>query len=133
MINLVAMEVRLGKDPVLRYTASETAVCNLDGANNIKYKDKEYTSWFRIVCWRNLAEIASKYLAKSSHINVVGNLQTRDWTGDDGIKRYVTEIRAREISFLDKKGTTMTASEENGAQPQAETTPGDVPEDDIPF
>ena len=137
MINLTVMEVRLGQDPVLRYTTGGTAVCNLSGANNTKYKDVEYTNWFPIVCWRNLAEIASKFLKKSSHINVVGSLATRDWVDQQGNKRYITEIRANEISFLDKKtGETVQAKDEGASQESTsqENAPlNDGPDDDIPF
>ena len=136
MINLTVMEVRLGQDPVLRYTTGGTAVCNLSGANNTKYKDKEYTHWFPIVCWRNLAEIASKFLKKSSHINVVGSLATRDWVDQQGNKRYITEIRANEISFLDKRtGETVQVKDSAGPERASqEVAPlNDGPDDDIPF
>jgi len=128
MYNHSGIEVRLGRDPELRYTPAGTAVVNLSGANNFKYKDKERTDWIPFVFWGKLAEIVSQYLKKGSRIIVGGRLQSRSWTDKDDVVRYVQEIRANDISFLDpKSGNTIEAKDDVG--PQAE----EVPEDDIPF
>jgi len=128
MYNHSGIEVRLGKDPVLRYTPSGTAVCNFSGANNFKYNGNERTDWIPFVAWGKLAEIVSQYLKKGSRAMVGGRLQSRKWDDKDGNTRYVTEVRASDISFLDpKSGDTVTEKEDSG--PQAE----EVAEDDIPF
>ena len=130
MINVTVLEVRLGKDPELRYTAGGTAVVNVSGANNYKYNGNERTDWFSFVIWGKLAEIAGEYLKKGSHVTFVGRLQTRTWEGTDGIKHYVTETRVGEMSFLDKKNERQEYKDTTGPQEFEET---DVPEDEIPF
>ncbi|MCK4816964.1 single-stranded DNA-binding protein, partial [bacterium] len=70
MMNVAAMEIRLGHDPELRYTKSGTAVTNFSGANNRRYNGNEYTNWPRFVCWGKLAEIVVQYLKKGSHANL---------------------------------------------------------------
>jgi len=132
MINTSIIEVRLGKDPELRYTAEGTAVVNMSGASNYKYNSHERTDWFPFVAWGKLAEIAAQYLHKGSHVTFIGRLQTRTWEGEDGIKHYVTEIRVGEMSFLDPKNGSEQKEYKDNVGPQAneETT---VLEDDIPF
>jgi len=128
MLNVAALEVRLGRDPELRYTPDGTAVCNLSGANNFRYNGKERTDWFSFVFWNKLAEIVAQYLKKGSRINVSGRLQSRTWEDKDGNTRYVTEIRANDVSFLDpKSGDTVEAKDEIG--PVA----GEKDDDQIPF
>ena len=128
MYNHTGIEVRLGKDPVVRYTQGGTAVANFSGATNFKYKDKERTDWTPIVAWGKLAEIVSQYLTKGSHVIVGGRLQSRTWKDGDGVTRYVNEVRAGDISFLDpKSGKTVTAQE------TATEAEADIPEEDIPF
>jgi len=115
MLNVIALEVRLGRDPELRFTKSGTAVCNSSGANNFRYNGKERTDWFQIVFWNKLAEIVAQYLKKGSRINVSGRLQSRTWEDGDGNTRYVTEIRANDVSFLDpKSGDTVEAKDQAG-------------------
>ena len=130
MINLTVLEVRLGKDPEIRYTTSGTAVANISGANNYKYNGNERTDWFQFVAWGKLAEIATEYLQKGSHVTFAGRLQTRTWEGNDGIKRFVTEVRVSEMSFLDKKNEQQEYKDDIGPQALEKT---EVPEDQIPF
>ena len=124
MMNIVAQEVRLGHDLELRFTKSGTAVVNFSGANNRRYNGNEYTNWLRFVCWGKLAEIVAQYLKKGSHANFSGELRSRTWEDKDGNTRYATEIFANDVSFLDKKGDTVTAKTD-------EAPP--VEEDNIPF
>lgn len=60
-----------------------------------------------IVAWRRLAEICGQYMRKGSKVYVEGRLQTHDWQGEDGVKRYRTEIIADNIIMLDRKGVSM--------------------------
>ena len=130
MINVSVVEVKLGRDPEIRYTQSGIPVANISGANNYKYNGHERTDWFQFVAWGKLAEIAAEFLHKRSHVTLVGRLQTRTWEGDDGIKRYVTEIRVSEMSFLDKKNERQEFRDDIGPRASEET---EMPEDDIPF
>jgi single-strand DNA-binding protein len=64
-----------------------------------------------------MAEVAGQYLRKGSRIYIEGRIQTRDWTPQDGIKRYRTEIIADNMIMLDSKGSgggTMSSSSSSG-------------------
>ncbi|EKD63953.1 MAG: hypothetical protein ACD_51C00134G0002 [uncultured bacterium] len=99
----------LTRDPELRTIPSGTAVCGFAVATNAVWTDasgqkQERAEFHNIVCWSRMAEIAGQYLKKGSKVYVDGRLQTRDWTGDDGVKRYRTEIVAENLIILDSKG-----------------------------
>lgn len=101
---------RLGQDPDVRYTQSNTAVANLSVATSERYKDKsgewkENTEWHRVVAWGRLAEICQEYLKKGSLVYIEGPIQTRQWEDKDGQTRYTTEIKALTMTMLDSKGS----------------------------
>ena len=104
-INKVILVGNLGQDPEVKYMPSGGAVTNLSIATTDTWKDKstgekrENTEWHRVVFFNRLAEIAGEYLRKGSQIYVEGNLRTRSWE-DNGIKKYSTEIVAREMQML---------------------------------
>ena len=100
---------RLGADPDVRYTQSNTAVATLSVATTERYKDRngelqENTEWHRVVAWSRLAEICQQYLKKGSLVYFEGPIQTREWEDKDGQKRYTTEIKALSMQMLDSKG-----------------------------
>ena len=89
----------LGRDPEMRYTPSGQAVTQFTVAVNRNYKDQqgerqEETEWFRVVVWGQQAEFAAEYLRKGDKVYVEGRIQTRQWEGQDGQKRYTTELVA---------------------------------------
>ena len=106
-VNKVIILGNCGKDPEVR-VVGENKVASFSVATTEKYKDgktdewKENTEWHNIVCWRNTAEIAEKYIKKGTQLYLEGKLRTRSWE-KDGEKRYVTEIVADSIQFLGKK------------------------------
>jgi single-strand DNA-binding protein len=104
----------LGQEPDLRYTGSGTAVCNMRLATNESYKDRDgnlvdKTEWHTVVAWGRLGEICNEYLQKGSQVYFEGSLQTRSWEDRDGNTRYSTEVKAREMMFLDRKGEVSGA------------------------
>lgn len=106
---------RLGQDPEVRYTQSNTAVANLSIATSERYKDstgewKENTEWHRVVAWGRLAEICQEYLKKGSQVYIEGPIQTRQWEDRDGQTRYTTEIKALTMTMLDSKGSSGGSS-----------------------
>jgi single-strand DNA-binding protein len=107
-VNKVILIGNLGKDPEVRHLEGGTAVANFTLATSETYKDKngqrvEQTEWHNIVVWRNLAEVAEKYLKKGSTIYLEGKLRTRSWEDKDKMKRYTTEIVADTFTMLGKK------------------------------
>ncbi len=142
-LNKVMLIGRLGSDPEVRYTQSNTAVATLSLATSERYKDangewQENTEWHRVVAWGRLAEICQQYTRKGSQIYVEGSLQTRSWEDRDGQKRYTTEIKAQTIQLLDsKEGGPNTSSSKDTQRPEPASssaqTPFDEGDDDLPF
>jgi single-strand DNA-binding protein len=152
-VNKVIILGRLGTDPELKYTPSGAAVCNFSLATSESWADKsgqkqEKTEWHRIVVWGKLAELCNQYLAKGRQAFVEGSLQTRSWEGQDGQKRYTTEINARNIQFLGGASAGAGQSRDAGmnqaapSQPQQNSamnqdydisTDSNFTSDDIPF
>ena len=101
------------------------------------------TDWHQIVVWDKLAEACANYVEKGQRLYVAGRLTQNSWTGDDGQRRYRTEIHAQEVVFLDsaRNGNNGSGSHVNngngassGANHQANTGPGYQPGDeDSPF
>ncbi|HHZ97677.1 MAG TPA: single-stranded DNA-binding protein [Flavobacteriales bacterium] len=129
-INKVILVGHLGKDPEIRYTPSEIAVCSFSIATSETFKDrnsgerKSLTEWHNIVLWRGLAETSEKYLRKGSQVYIEGKLKTRKWSDKDGITRYTTEVVADVMQMLDKKGDVERPMVEKAnvvAEPQAST------------
>lgn len=105
-VNKVILIGNVGADPELRYTPGGAAVTNFNMATNESWTDnngekQERTEWHRIVVWGRLAEICNQYLRKGSKVYIEGRLQTRSWEGQDGQKRYTTEVVARDMQMLD--------------------------------
>lgn len=98
----------LTRDPEIRNTPSGQQVASFSVATNFTWTDasgkkQEKAEFHNIIAWRKLAEICSQYLHKGSKIYVEGRLQTTDWTGQDGVKRYRTEIVMENMIMLDTK------------------------------
>lgn len=97
------------RDPEVKSTPSGLPVATFSVATNMIWKDQrgqrqEKVEYHNIVAWRRLAEICGQYLKKGSKVYVEGRMQTRDWTGQDGIKRYRTEVIADNLIMLDRAG-----------------------------
>jgi single-strand DNA-binding protein len=101
--NTVTMVGNLTDDPELRYTPQGAAVANFRIAVNHRFKDAAgnwqdgETSYFRINCWRQLAENIAESLTRGSRVIVTGRLKMRQWESQEGEKRSVVEIEADEI------------------------------------
>lgn len=100
MINKAILVGHLGKDPELKYTNSEKAVCSFSLATS---ENKDKTEWHNIVCWNKNAENAEKYLKKGSKCYIEGKIHYGSYEDKEGIKKYTTEIIAYAVKFLDKK------------------------------
>jgi single-strand DNA-binding protein len=97
------------RDPEVRTTPTGITVTSFTIATSFIWTDQsgqrqEKTEFHNIVAWRRLAEIVGQYLHKGSKVFVEGRLQTRDWVGQDGLKRYRTEIIAENMIMLDRPG-----------------------------
>jgi single-strand DNA-binding protein len=109
--NKVILGGRLTADPELKTTQTGVSVTSFDVAINRKYSgqnQQQITDFITVVAWRQTAEFVTRYFRKGSSICVVGSLQTRSWTDNNGQKRYATEVVADEINFVDSKSESST-------------------------
>ena len=126
-LNKVQLIGNLTRDPELRYTPSGAAVCTIGLATNRQWttdqgEKKEEVEWHKLVAWNKLAELCAQLLAKGRKIYVEGRLQTRKWTGQDGVERSTTEIVINDMLILDSKGGT-SGGDFDGPQSDAEEAP----------
>ena len=104
-LNKVILMGHLTADPELKQTSgSGVSVCSFSIGVNRRFSRSEQggqdVDFINIVTWRQQAEFVSKYFKKGSCIVIVGSLQTRSWTDNQGQKRYATEVVADEVSFV---------------------------------
>ena len=108
-MNKVILLGRLGSDPEFKAT-SGGEMCKFSVATSEKFQSdgeiKERTDWHKIVVWGKLAQTCSKYLTKGSQVAIEGRLHTRSWEDDRGKKKFVTEVIAEDVKFLDLKKTS---------------------------
>jgi single-strand DNA-binding protein len=123
----------LGRDPEMRYTPSGQAVTQFTVAVNRNYKDsqgerQEETEWFRVVAWGQQAEFAAEYLRKGAKVFIEGRIQTRQWEGQDGQKRYTTgssPTRSRTSSVA--RATTPVTAAALPPEPRGQRAPAAKP------
>ncbi|MFH1175513.1 MAG: single-stranded DNA-binding protein [bacterium] len=106
-LNKAMLIGRLTRDPEARTTPSGKAVTSFSIATNRVWSDatgnkQEATEYHNIVIWGRLAEISAQYLQKGQEVYIEGRLQTRSWDGQDGVKRYTTEIVADNMQMGSK-------------------------------
>jgi len=132
MVNKVTLIGNLGKDPEIRRLENGIAVAKFSLATNEKYKDKNgelvtQTEWHNIVAWRHLAELSEKFLKKGKLVYIEGKLTNRKWQDQEGKDKYITEVVANNLRFLDRKesGSGYTSS-----FPGAENAPPEKKKED---
>ena len=114
-VNKVILVGNLGRDPEIRFTQSGQKLANMSVATSEQWRDKqsgekrEKTEWHRVVVFdERLADIVEKYVKKGSKVYLEGSLQTRKWTGNDGVEKYTTEVVLQRFSgvltMLDSPG-----------------------------
>ncbi len=155
MINKVILLGNVGADPEVRALEGGVKVARLRIAtteriyNRQTQETKEHTEWHNVTLWRNLADVADRFIRKGSQVYIEGSLRTRDWTDKDGNKRYATEIVANDLKMLGRRGDAPASGADNsyggsygGAAQSSQSSPspsGDIaasaPQevDDLPF
>lgn len=103
MLNNLTLQGRFTKDVELKYTSNEIAYANFSLAWNEKYKEKESTLFLNCVAYKSLATHISNWFKKGDQVIVEGKLITRSFNGNDGIKRYVTELLVDRVHFCEFK------------------------------
>lgn len=100
-MNSVILIGRLARDPELRFTTSGKAVATFSIAVNRPFSKTKEADFFTIVVWGKSAEHCANYLAKGRMVGVQGRLQSRSYETQTGDKRYVTEVVADQVEFLE--------------------------------
>lgn len=121
-LNKAMLIGNLTRDPEIRNTPTGQSVASFSIATNYVWTDqsgqkRDKAEFHNIVAWRRLAEICGQYLKKGSKIYIEGRLQTRDWVGQDGVKRYRTEIIAENMIMLDRAGAGASGSMSRSSEP----------------
>ena len=159
-VNKVILIGTLGRDPETKSFPNGGSLTQFSIATSESWLDKatgekrESTEWHRIVLNNRLGEIAQQYLRKGSKVYIEGSLRTRQWTDQNGVERYVTEVRGDSMQMLDsaRQGDQgqqgYQASQNQGygqvpqqggynQQPRSNQQPSQPPsadlDDDLPF
>ena len=143
-VNKVILIGHLGDEVKMHYFDGGNAIGRFPLATNEIFTNKQTservttTEWHNIVVRNKLAEICEKYLSKGDKIYCEGRIKTRQWEGEDGIKRYTTEIHVVDMTFLTTKKELSTPKQDTPPtsveKPKQETSTNNaVEDDDLPF
>ena len=129
-MNKVTLIGRLTKDPELKYTPGQgTAVTTINLAVDRRFTkdEKKEADFIPVVIWGKQAESTAQYVSKGKLIGIAGRIQTRSYEAKEGGKRYVTEVVAEEVQFLEwgEKPQGNSNSDYSDMEP--------IEDSDIPF
>jgi len=115
-LNKVMIIGNVGTEPEMRFTPNGNPVTSFRVATNRVYttpngERKQETEWFTVVAWNRLAENCNQFLTKGQRVYAEGRLHTRTWEGQDGQKRYRTEVIANRVLFLDRQAVAPLPGE----------------------
>jgi single-strand DNA-binding protein len=160
-VNKVILVGNLGRDPEIRHSQDGKKIVNFSIATSENWKDKatgerrEKTEWHRVVIFNDrLGDVAERFLRKGSKVYIEGALQTRKWTGNDGVEKYSTEVVLQnfrgELTMLDSRSSggdgdsyggassgngqneSFSAAPSGGSESPSSPPGGDL-DDEIPF
>lgn len=135
-MNVVMLIGRLTRDPEIRYTQSQMAVCNFSIAVDrpVRSGEERKADFPRITVFGKQAENCSRYLFKGSMVAVQGRLQTGSYKKQDGSTVYTTDVVADRVQFLTPKssGGEQGGTYQRAAAPAPQQAPADGFDDDMP-
>lgn len=114
-MNKVILIGRLTKDPELRYAAgSGTAVCRFTLAVSRQFK-KDETDFINCIAFNKQGEAIAQYVTKGRQLAVTGSIRTGSYDGQDGVKRYTTDILVESFEFIgnSNNGNVNTNNQNN--------------------
>jgi len=133
-LNSVIIIGRLAKDPELRFTASGKSVATFSVAVNRAYSKTNEADFFNVVVWGKSAENCANYLAKGKLVGIQGEIQNRSYEAKSGEKRYITEIVASRVEFLEwGKGKSENNENNNDFNDIDLDEFENIEDEDIPF
>ena len=119
-MNKAILVGRLTANPELRATPSGANVCSFSVAVDrrfVRQGEERKADFINCVAWNKTAEFISNYFTKGRFIGIVGSIQTRDWTDQNGNKRYATEVIVEEAYFTEGKASSGGAGTAMSQQP----------------
>lgn len=141
-LNRATVIGRLTRDPEVRTTPNGRTVTSITVVTNMVWTDQsgnkqEKPEFHNIVLWGKLGEIAGQYLAKGRRAFIEGRIETREWTGQDSVKRYRTEIIGDNLIMLDgpkgDSGAPQGAQTRPTSAPIVDSSDEEIKVEDIPF
>ncbi|NUF09826.1 single-stranded DNA-binding protein [Snodgrassella sp. ESL0324] len=153
-VNKVILVGRLGRDPETRYMPNGDAITNFSLATDEQWRDRNgerqtRAEWHNVSLYGKLGEVANQYLRKGSQVFIEGKIQSRKYTGNDGIERTAYNIIGNEMRMLGNRNDGFDSGNNNAAPPtsnpppaaprrqppqhESTTAPIDDIDDDIPF
>ncbi len=136
-MNKVILIGRLARDPELRTTSSGISMVRFTVAVSRQITSQgsqPQTDFISCIAWRRQAENIAKYCKKGSQVAVDGRIQTGSYDGNDGQRRYTTDIVADNVTFLGSRNNNENQPANNYEQPMPsydEPMPNDIPTTDI--
>lgn len=139
MYQKITIVGNVGQSPEMRYTPSGQAVASFSVAVNKSWvgadgQRQDKTTWFRVTCWRKLAEVVSEHLGKGQLVLVTGEVEeARPWTDRDGNQRASLEVTADTVRFLGGKPQASTEAPEAQQAWASHKAQAEANGEDIPF
>lgn len=129
--NKVILAGRLASEPEIKQTSNGSMVATATLAVNRPYQKgvESKADFFELIAWKTRGEVLKKYFQKGSPIYIVGKVQNRSWTSEDGTKKYKTEIIVDELKFVESKPKNENDTEYNNNSGFEEI----ASDDDLPF
>lgn len=127
-VNKVILVGRLGRDPETRYIPNGDAITNFSLATDEQWRDRNgerqtRTEWHNVSLFGKLGEIAGQYLRKGSQVFIEGKIQSRKYTGKDGIERMAYDIIGNEMKMLGNRNDGFDSGNNNAAPPTSNPPP----------
>ena len=127
-VNKVILVGRLGRDPETRYMPNGDAITNFSLATDEQWRDRNgerqtRTEWHNVSLYGKLGEIANQYLRKGSQVFIEGKIQSRKYTGKDGIERIAYDIIGNEMKMLGNRNDGSDSGNNNAAPPTSNPPP----------
>lgn len=128
---------RLTRDPELRYTSSNRAVCQFTVAVDRPYQNQttgqREADFINVVIWDKQGENVAKYMSKGRLIAVEGRIQVRNYDNNEGRKVYVTEVVANNVQFLESRSMQQASGNGFNSMPEPPMQQTSTPNEPTPY
>lgn len=131
MANKSILMGNLTRDPDIRYTTGDNAMCVARYTLAVGRMKKDESDFISCVAFGKNGEFAEKYLRKGMKIYIEGRIQTGSYTNKDGVKVYTTDVVVEHHEFCEKANTQEVAQPTPSGEEFMDI--GDIPDEQLPF